>query len=510
MLYSPQMSLRYWTKLLLWILGCFYALTLLGAKTGPRPQFGTDRAWSVFVNYDLSNPTLHRVNEDKRIYFFKSGKHVCSNVGTVNVSLTTGCLCRHGWYGLDCGIPDMVYFPLSELGFVDKLRRRQRPRRVIHAFNINHEFDLVEAKLNELVDVVDVFVICESNYTAHGDQKQLRFLDRLAAGFLAPFHPKIVYVFLDHFPENGTIYGWVADDYLRTFLGRQGLSQIAGTRPDDVFLLSDADEIPRKEALLFLKLYDGWPEPVALHMRWFYYGFFWKHRSPWKIVSATSLKMLKVTFDNDAICVRRTEKCINRKRFGDEGNSRQEKTFPVTIHKNTVSGKKNLKKGGVPDYSTDKQKSAGDTLAYFEWTIGDMKHPAGWHCSWCFSPDGIIIKMTSAQNGDFPRWGDYPELQNRTKINEMIVSGTYFDGNSCNMQFVGDPETDRFFAPRFLLENKHRFKYLLDRGSVSERTESMEHTNEDLFSMITGRASKKYSSHTFYVRFALIFMFFLR
>ncbi len=43
------------------------------------------------------------------------------------------------------------------------------PRRVIYAMPMNHEFALVEAKVEELSDVVDVFVLLESNYTAAGE-----------------------------------------------------------------------------------------------------------------------------------------------------------------------------------------------------------------------------------------------------------------------------------------------------------------------------------------------------
>ena len=46
-------------------------------------------------------------------------------------------------------------------------------------------------------------------------------------------------------------------------------------RDDDVFLLLDADELPAPEALLFLKVFDGWTEPVRLTMRWTVFGFFW-------------------------------------------------------------------------------------------------------------------------------------------------------------------------------------------------------------------------------------------
>ena len=46
-------------------------------------------------------------------------------------------------------------------------------------------------------------------------------------------------------------------------------------RDDDLFLLLDADELPTPEVLLFLKLYDGYTEPIRFGFRWTVFGFFW-------------------------------------------------------------------------------------------------------------------------------------------------------------------------------------------------------------------------------------------
>lgn len=93
------------------------------------------------------------------------------------------------------------------------------------------------------------------------------FLHLLTNGTYDYVRHKIMYVYLDHFPEGGRQDGWIADDYLRTFLTHNGMSRVVGARSDDVFVINDADEIPAQEGLLFLKLFDGWTEPFALHMR---------------------------------------------------------------------------------------------------------------------------------------------------------------------------------------------------------------------------------------------------
>ena len=32
-----------------------------------------------------------------------------------------------------------------------------------------------------------------------------------------------------------------------------------------------------------------------------------------------------------------------------------------------------------------------------EWRLGELGHYAGWHCSWCYEPPGIRLKLQSAQ-----------------------------------------------------------------------------------------------------------------
>ena len=42
---------------------------------------------------------------------------------------------------------------------------------------------------------------------------------------------------------------------------------IDNLRDDDIFLLLDADELPNPEALMFLKLFDGWVSLVVNEQR---------------------------------------------------------------------------------------------------------------------------------------------------------------------------------------------------------------------------------------------------
>ena len=48
----------------------------------------------------------------------------------------------------------------------DKFLRRDSPRKIIQGIIVHHEFDWVEVRIRQLSDVVDVFVIMESNITS--------------------------------------------------------------------------------------------------------------------------------------------------------------------------------------------------------------------------------------------------------------------------------------------------------------------------------------------------------
>ena len=111
-----------------------------------------------------------------------------------------------------------------------RLTPRATPRRLIHGIQVNHEFDLFEARLHTLQDTVDAYIVLESNTTTHGDPKHLLFLERLMAGWLGDYQSRLLYVFLSFFPEDGKSDGWYADHFLRKYLGHQGLRMVGNIR----------------------------------------------------------------------------------------------------------------------------------------------------------------------------------------------------------------------------------------------------------------------------------------
>ena len=137
-------------------------------------------------------------------------------------------------------------------------------------------------QFGELGDVVDVFVIGESNRTTSGEPNELLLLPKMRnEGFLKEYHHKILYVMIPStdFPEDPSGGGWISDAFIRNYLGQKGLSRIdgelrlisyfknpniityhlsyqfiIGIQDDDLVVLTDADEfITKYTYLLYIR-----------------------------------------------------------------------------------------------------------------------------------------------------------------------------------------------------------------------------------------------------------------
>ncbi|KAG7158517.1 Beta-1-4-mannosyl-glycoprotein 4-beta-N-acetylglucosaminyltransferase-like [Homarus americanus] len=362
-----------------------------------------------FRTYNKSNPSEFVLSFDTRKYFQDIGENRTCFIGGTDIERTEqspegGCRCLDRYFGMDCGIPEAAWYGRYKHHFPGTLlRRREVPRRIINGFPVNHEFALFETRMHELYDVVDVFIVGESNYTAHGDPKDLKFLSRFQQGYLKEYQEKIVYVSLEFFSLMSQKSGWVADSYLRVYLGEKGLSLLKGVRDDDLFVLSDADELPTREILTFLKVYDGYPEPVTFALRWNVFGFFWRVSKENTWLNVINGNKEEVTHVSSVATIGMLRKVL----LGNVYNIRKQGMW------------KNLKMAHSVRSYRDEGHIVGD------WEAGTVGHYAGWHCSWCFSPENIVQKLNSAQADDKPRWGDYPEKKNLTYVATRIWRGLY-------------------------------------------------------------------------------------
>ena len=113
-------------------------------------------------------------------------------------------------------------------------------RRVFDSFLFGGELDLLECRLTELYDAVHRFVIAEAPLTHQGNPKPLTYLENRER--FAPWQDKITYVKADLSHCRSTEE---RENTQRESI-RLGLGEMRG---DDIFLLSDLDEIPRADVL---------------------------------------------------------------------------------------------------------------------------------------------------------------------------------------------------------------------------------------------------------------------
>lgn len=123
---------------------------------------------------------------------------------------------------------------------------------VYDCFTFFNELELLQMRLAELDDVVDYFVIVEGSTSYTGKPKPL-FLAANINEF-EKYKDKIIHIVLDKFPEpkgDRSKDHWEREIFSRNCFMR-GLKHC---HSDDIILISDVDEIPRKETLMEVKEY---------------------------------------------------------------------------------------------------------------------------------------------------------------------------------------------------------------------------------------------------------------
>jgi Glycosyltransferase family 17 len=160
-----------------------------------------------------------------------------------------------------------------------------------------NELDLLEIRLAELDDVVDIHVIAEATRTYSGKRKPLYFREH--EDRFAPWKDKIRYVVVDDMPDgNHTIpprrllraaagdHHWRRENHQRDALNRG----IEGMTGEDKVLLSDLDEILKADVVREMEVRSPTLDQfgrrarlrptVALHLYWLNWRWSELHTSP--------------------------------------------------------------------------------------------------------------------------------------------------------------------------------------------------------------------------------------
>lgn len=118
--------------------------------------------------------------------------------------------------------------------------------KVYDCFMFFNELDVLEIRLQELWDSVDVFVLAESNTSHSGKPKEYIFENNKDR--FEKYMSKIRHVKVDDMVATND--AMARDRFQRSCLHR-GLTDI---EPDDIIIVSDLDEIPRAEAVEMVKV----------------------------------------------------------------------------------------------------------------------------------------------------------------------------------------------------------------------------------------------------------------
>lgn len=138
-------------------------------------------------------------------------------------------------------------------------RPRATPAQVVDVFPLGMELDLLELRLAELEDVVDVFVVAEAP-RAYGGMKKPLYLQRNWERF-APFHTKLRHVVIDS-PQFDSLYpsgrrertDWLGDYFHRARMW-EGVRRM-NLPPDAVVIAGDLDELLPRSLIQLLKHYE--------------------------------------------------------------------------------------------------------------------------------------------------------------------------------------------------------------------------------------------------------------
>lgn len=159
--------------------------------------------------------------------------------------------------------------------------------KVIDSFIFFNELEMLKLRLNYLNEVVDYFIICESNYTHSGKSKPY-YLEEILPHLSQDIASKIIRLKYEpdinefNFLEN-TIPCDLNNDYWTLERNQRNLitQNLHHFSTDDFLMISDLDEIPRKEIIQEYKdifeTYIGNALPVnfscVLKCDMFYYNF---------------------------------------------------------------------------------------------------------------------------------------------------------------------------------------------------------------------------------------------
>ena len=168
--------------------------------------------------------------------------------------------------------------------------------KIIDCFTFYNELDILYYRLSILYDIVDYFVIVESNKTHAGKDKLFNFIENQE--MYNKFMEKIIYIQVEDLDSNPIFnYNGNWDDGIWQNENKQrnyidvGVRCIPEIQDDDVLIISDVDEIPNYSVLLRLKVENVEKlDYVSLIQELYYYNLTTKSKIQWDYAKLVSYK----------------------------------------------------------------------------------------------------------------------------------------------------------------------------------------------------------------------------
>ncbi|KAG0232342.1 hypothetical protein BGX31_005190 [Mortierella sp. GBA43] len=267
------------------------------------------------------------------------------------------------------------------------------------------ELDMLEIRIREMWDVIDRFVILESNTTFTGRPKNETFKDNRARFAFA--ESKISYKSVPLRPLEPGELPWVNEGNMRRAMTDFLIE--SGIQDDDLVIFSDVDEVVQMETVQLLKACVDSPDSMHLQMQNYLYSY----------------------------------------------------EFPVADD-------------GMWRPSFHRWKT-GETYYQHGQSSSILFYDAGWHCSFCFRTiDDFVFKMLAYSHVD--------RVRSQKILDHQWIQTTICEGKDLFGMF---PEAYTFRdlfnrmgaipkshtavgLPKWVLENRERFRYLLPGGCIRE------------------------------------------
>ncbi|XP_015124132.1 beta-1,4-mannosyl-glycoprotein 4-beta-N-acetylglucosaminyltransferase [Diachasma alloeum] len=332
-------------------------------------------------------------------FFITQNTTKCWKEGVSNKSHSSleKCQCQCGWHGADCGQPEVVWRAIMAAKQKIKLKPRKTLRRLIYTFSVqDYNSAMAEVIVEELHHVVDLFVICDFSAAEENLQHKLN------KGLLSSHQRKILYINAAHKSRKPS-------RVISKYVWDKIISVVKNIKEDDIYVMSGPEQILNWRALMFLKVYDGWSQPIGFRLRWSVFGFFWQHPSKTIItVGACTIGCIYQSY--------RTNSILLQRELG-ETNER-------------------------------------DVLGL---VIGDLNHYGGWYCNYCETPANIIIAL---KKDGKPKEAKYAKNMEVLFVEDLIGTGVWFDDKMSLIRAY--KTTESYFAPDTVMSNSFKFDWLID------------------------------------------------